>query len=84
MADSPIDKAKLSLEALIKSYNTINANLTKQLSAVAANVSTTSPGQFLFLQMKTSQLAQIGESISNIIAQANSVIRQTIQNQRGQ
>ncbi|NGX30803.1 MAG: hypothetical protein K940chlam8_00154 [Chlamydiae bacterium] len=82
MSDNPIEKSKLSLQALLDSYNKINASLTQQLSDVAAQVSETSPGQFLLLQMKTSQLAQIGESISNIIAQANAIIKNTIQNQR--
>lgn len=82
MASDPMGASKLSLEQLLKSYNKINANLTQKLSQVAANVSTVSPGQFLLLQMQTSQLAQIGESISNIIAQANAIIKNTIQNQR--
>jgi len=75
-------KTWINLSNLLESYNKVNATLTSQLSAVAANTSTTSPGQFLLLQMKTSQLAQIGESISNIIAQANSVVKTSIQNQR--
>jgi len=82
MSEDPFSKSRLSLEQLIKSYNEINVKLTQQLSQVAANVSSTSPGQFLLLQMQTSQLAQIGESISNIIAQANAIIKNTIQNQR--
>jgi len=77
-----MEASKLSLQQLLSSYNKINAHLTSQLSQVAANVSTVSPGQFLLLQMQTSQLAQIGESISNIIAQANAIIKNTIQNQR--
>ncbi len=82
MGSNPMEASKLSLQQLLSSYNKINAKLTKQLSQVASNVSTVSPGQFLLLQMQTSQLAQIGESISNIIAQANAIIKNTIQNQR--
>ena len=82
MGSNPMEASKLSLQQLLSSYNKINAKLTAQLSQVAANVSTVSPGQFLLLQMQTSQLAQIGESISNIIAQANAIIKNTIQNQR--
>jgi len=82
MFDQDFSASSLNLTDLLKSYDTVNSSLTQELQKVAANPSTTNPGQFLLLQMKTSSLAQIGESISNIIANANSVIKNSIQGQR--
>lgn len=81
-ADPSFSGSSLDLTSLLKSYDTVNSSLTEELEKVAANPSTTNPGQFLLLQMKTSSLAQIGESISNIIANANSVIKNAVGAQR--
>lgn len=76
------DPSSLSLSDLITQYNDFNAKVKDKLQEIASSKSTVSPGKFLQLQMETSSLAQIGESISNIIANANSVIKNAVQNQR--
>lgn len=76
------DKSSLDLNQLLTSYNTFNQMVQDQLQQIAKDPNTVSPGQFLQLQMQTSSLAQIGESISNIIANANSVVKNAVQNQR--
>jgi hypothetical protein len=38
----------------------------------------------LLIQFSMSQLTQIGESISNMISQVNSVINYAVRNQKGQ
>jgi hypothetical protein len=42
-----------------------------------------SPVQFLMLQFTVTQLSQIGDSVSNIISSINSMINNSIRNQKG-
>ena len=52
------------------------------IDALAAAGTSADPGQFLQVQFAMSQLTQIGNSISNLIAQINSVINHMVQNQQ--
>jgi len=60
----------------------------KVVSAVQALASkggcSANPGQFILLQFQMAQVTQIGESISNMISQVNSVISNAIRNQKTQ
>jgi hypothetical protein len=47
-------------------------------------MSQATPGSFILLQFQMSQVTQIGESISNLISQVNSVIGNAIRNQKTQ
>jgi hypothetical protein len=81
---SSANKVILSFKTLIKSYKKLQSNLIVQMKALASNTSGAAPGQFLFLQFQMSQVTQVGETISNLIAQVNSVINSTVRNQRTQ
>ena len=74
----------LSFSSLIKAYKTLQSGLVQQVRRLASNISSANPGSFILLQFQMSQVTQIGESISNLIAQVNSVINHAIQNQRVQ
>lgn len=74
----------LSLTTLIQSYQYVQSNLILQVKALATSVSSTNPAQFLLIQFQMSQVTQIGESISNLIAQVNSVVNAAVRNQRTQ
>jgi hypothetical protein len=74
----------LSFTSLISSYKKLQSGLMLQVKALASKSSTANPGQFILLQFQMSQVTQVGETISNMISQVNSIIRQTIQNQKGQ
>ncbi len=74
----------LSLTTLIQSYQYVQSNLILQVKALATTTSSTNPAQFLLIQFQMSQVTQIGESISNLIAQVNSVINAAVRNQRTQ
>ena len=74
----------LSFQSLIVSYNNLQTGLVTQVRRLADNISSANPGSFILLQFQMSQVTQIGESISNLIAQVNSVINHAIQNQRVQ
>jgi len=51
--------------------------------AVASQISAATPGKFLLLQFSMSQVTQIGETISNLISQVQSVIMNSVRNQKG-
>ena len=78
------DKCSLSFSSLIKSYSLLRSSLAVQVNALASNISTATPGSFILLQFEMSQITQIGDSISNLIAQVNTVINKAVSNQRTQ
>ena len=59
----------------------MQSGLLQQVKSLASKTSTANPGQFILLQFQMSQVTQVGESISNMIAQVNSVINHAVQNQ---
>jgi len=74
----------LSFTSLISAYRRIQEQLVKQVKALASKMSSAQPGQFILLQFQMSQVTQMGESISNLISQVNSVINSAIRNQKPQ
>ncbi len=69
---------------LIANYKRIQSQLVQQVRALASKMSQATPGSFILLQFQMSQVTQIGESISNLISQVNSVINSAIRNQKVQ
>jgi len=85
---SPADKGrydtKLSLSDLIVAYASLQNKVLDQINSLASSMSTADPGEFLLAQFGMSQVNQIGQTISNMIYQVNSVIMNTIRNQKVQ
>lgn len=75
--------ATLSFSTLIKQYVNLQSAVLQQVKAVASRISSATPGKFLLLQFAMSQVTQIGESISNLISQVNSMINNAVRNQKG-
>lgn len=76
--------ATISFYTLINKYMKMQSAVTSMVRSVASKMSSATPGKFLLLQFAMSQVTQIGESISNLLAQVNSVISKAISNQRTQ
>lgn len=74
----------LSFTSLISAYKRLQSGLVVQVRALASKISTANPGSFILLQFEMAQVTQIGESISNLISQVNSVISNAIRNQKTQ
>jgi hypothetical protein len=72
----------LTFTTLIKHYKQLQSSLLQQVRALQSSLCATNPGQFILLQFQMQQVVQVGESISNMIAQVNSVIKSSISNQR--
>jgi hypothetical protein len=71
----------LSFSSLISAYKKLQSGLMVQVKQLASKMSQANPGQFILLQFQMSQVTQVGESISNLISQVNSVINKTVSNQ---
>jgi hypothetical protein len=74
----------VSFTTLINKYVHLQSQVMSMVRKVASKISTATPGKFLLLQYAMSQVTQIGSSISNLLAQVNTVINKTISNQRTQ
>lgn len=74
----------LSFTSLISAYKKLQSQLVKQVKALASKMSQATPGSFILLQFQMSQVTQMGESISNLISQVNSVINSAVRNQKPQ
>ncbi len=72
----------ISFSTLIKAYQQLQSTVIAEVRSVASNISTATPGKFLMLQFSMSQVTQIGDSISNLVSQIQSVISLMIRNQK--
>ena len=74
--------ASLSFLTLITKYSHLQSKVLSQVRNVASRISVATPGKFLMLQFAMSQVTQIGDSISNIVSQVQSVINNAVRNQK--
>lgn len=72
----------LSFGQLIQNYQKIQSQLVSQVKQLASRASLATPGRFLLIQFQMSQVTQIGDSISNLIAQVQSMINNAVRNQK--
>jgi len=74
--------ASLSFNTLINQYIRLQSAVVSAVRAVSSKISGATPGRFLLLQFQMSQVTQIGDSISNLISQVQSVINNAVRNQK--
>ena len=84
MPDDDPNMCKLSFTDLIQKYQQLQANVLRDVKDLSSNLRTAQPGRFLLMQFEMSQVTQVGESISNLIAQVNSLINASVRNQKTQ
>jgi hypothetical protein len=72
----------LSFKSLITNYQNIQSKLVQQVKQLASSTSNATPGKFLLVQFQMSQVTQIGDSISNLISQVQSMINNSVRNQK--
>lgn len=75
--------ATLSFKTLISAYIKLQSKVVSMVRYLSSSLSQATPGRFLLLQFAMSQVAQIGESISNLIAQVQTMINNSVRNQKG-
>ncbi len=74
----------ITFNTLIKNYIKMQSQVLSLVRKVSSHSSQATPGKFLMLQFQMSNVAQVGSSISNLLAQVNTVISKTISNQKTQ
>jgi len=72
----------LVFKSLIAVYSRLQSAVLKQVKNVASRLSAATPGKFLLLQFSMAQLTQVGDSLSNLISQVNSMINSSVRNQK--
>lgn len=82
MADWGYPSSNLSFNTLINKYSELQKKVLDKVREVASRISVATPGKFLLLQFAMSQVTQIGDSISNLVSQVQSVIMNSIRNQK--
>jgi hypothetical protein len=76
--------ATLTFATLICAYKKLQSALLSQVRKLASRMSSVQPGAFILIQFQMSNVTQVGESISNLVAQLSSIIMKSISNQRVQ
>lgn len=76
--------ASIGFKTLITQYAQLQSKVASQVRALSSKISSATPGKFLLLQFSMSQVTQIGESISNLVSQIQSVILNAVRNQKSQ
>ena len=74
----------LSFKNLISQYAKAQAGVQSMVHQIASKASQATPGRFLLVQFAMAQVTQIGDSISNLISQVNSMIGTAVRNQKTQ
>lgn len=74
----------ISFHSLISAYKRLQDALVVQVRALASKMSQATPGSFILLQFQMANVTQMGESISNLISQVQTVISHSIANQKTQ
>ncbi|MBI2742961.1 MAG: hypothetical protein HYX48_03500 [Chlamydiales bacterium] len=72
----------ISFSTLIKAYIALQSKVVSAVKNVASSISNATPGKFLLLQFQMSQVTQIGDSISNLVSQVQTVINNAVRNQK--
>lgn len=72
----------ISFVCLLNKYTALQSKVLKELQCLSKTMCVAQPGKFLLMQFYMSQVTQVGESISNLIAQVNSMINNSVRNQK--
>ncbi|NBO23906.1 MAG: hypothetical protein EBU93_01495 [Chlamydiae bacterium] len=72
----------INFQSLFKVYSSLQSAVAKLISCAAGSTTNATPGRFLMIQFQLSQTTQIGDSISNLMAQLASSVNKAIGNFR--
>ncbi len=79
-----LSKSQITFSSIIKKYSKVQSEVQAQISSLASNTASTNPAEFLLMQFKMAYITQMGDSISNLISQVNSMINNAVRNQKTQ
>ena len=74
---------QINFASLIAKFSVVQSRVEAQLDNLV-KASGTTPAEFLQMQFNMAQVTQMGDSISNMISQINSMISTAVRNQKVQ
>ena len=80
----PTPWCELSFSDLISVYNIAQSKLVEKVKGLSKDQDNARPGDFILLQFQMSKVAQVGDTIANLIAQVQSMIMTSIRSQKSQ
>lgn len=72
----------ISFSELISRYAQLQCQVLQWVQCAARTISSANPGKFLMLQFMMSTVSQVGQSISNLLSQVQSMINNAVRNQK--
>jgi hypothetical protein len=75
--------ATMSFRTLINAYIKLQSRVMSMVRYLSSLLSEATPGRFMLLQWMMGLAGQLGQTISNLIAQVQAMIANAVRNQRG-
>ena len=76
--------AKIGFTSMMAQYKKMQQNVVNMMKSLGASASEIQPGKFIYLQFAMSQVAQVGQSVSNVVSTLTSVISNAVRNLKTQ
>lgn len=73
-----------SFSSMMSGYITMQDKVVSMMKSIGSTASQIQPGKFLYLQFAMSQVAQVGQSVSNVVSTMTSVISNAVRNLKTQ
>jgi len=70
----------ISFTKMMDLYITMQEKAVKLMQSLAGKACIIAPGKFIFLQFAMSQVAQVGQSVSNVVSTITTVISNAVRN----
>lgn len=74
----------IGFKEIMENYVARQAKVINLMSSLGGTASQIQPGKFIMLQFAMSQVAQIGQSVSNVVSTITSVISNAVRNLKTQ
>lgn len=82
MSLDPFDK--IGFKSIMQKYIARQQQVVNLMDSLGGTASQIQPGKFIMLQFAMSQVAQIGQSVSNVVSTITSVITNAVRNLKTQ
>lgn len=74
----------ISFKNMMAQYIQMQSKVVGMMKSLGGSSSQIQPGKFIFLQFAMSQVAQVGQSVSNVVSTLTSVISNAVRNLKTQ
>ncbi len=74
----------ISFKEMMQQYIQMQSKVVGMMKSLGTDASQIQPGKFIYLQFAMSQVAQVGQSVSNVVSTLTSVISNAVRNLKTQ